>query len=258
MTEYLNVAGLIEAIKEEIRQRGQFSFTYCKRFCSLLIDTIIVTIRIRRIPSAKILGELVWWYRFIRQYRSWYYKLDHRLRVEEFNLIGNIAMAHAKLVPYYTILLNIPKDYFQGMRILDVGCGPLPHSLEFTDCEIYGIDPLIDMYKRLNFPIEKYSDRYNVVNAPAECMPFKDEFFDAIISINAIDHVDDLLRVAGEITRVLRPGGIFILCVESHRPRLLEPWFIDDEIVKTQFNHLTIRRIIDIPSSGCKCYHLAK
>lgn len=252
---------MIEAIKEEITKHGQFSFDYFRRFWGMSIDTIKVIIKIRRIPRAKVLAELLFWYRYMRELESWYYKLDDHLREKRLNLMGNIAVSLANIGSRYTYCLEIPKDYFRGMRILDVGCGPVPYSLELTDCEIWGIDPLIDMYKRLNLPMDKYSDRYTVVSAPAESMPFEDNFFDAIISVNAIDHVDDLPSVAGEITRVLRPGGIFIFWAELHSSRLVEPWHIDDEIVKAYFGHLTIKENNEIPASSSsqfKRYYLVK
>ena len=35
-------------------------------------------------------------------------------------------------------------------------------------------------------------------------MPFEDGFFDAVISVNAIDHVNDFAETAKEIKRVLK------------------------------------------------------
>jgi len=146
--------------------------------------------------------------------------------------------------------MHIPIDYFRGMRILDIGCGPLPFALAFTDCEIYGIDPLLDMYGRMDFPVDKYSHRLTYVSCPAENMPFQDDFFDAIISSNAIDHVDDLARAAQEISRVLRPGGIVRFGIEQHAPRVLEPWLINDETIIKHFGHLGIKKISESPTPG--------
>jgi ubiquinone/menaquinone biosynthesis C-methylase UbiE len=196
------------------------------------------------------LGELVWWHRRIRALATWYNGLNEKAKVQHYNLTGNIAVSWAKAYPKYPTLMHIPPDYFEHMKILDIGCGPLPFALAFTNCEIYGIDPLLASYRRIGFPVDSYSKRLKYVSCPAEKMPFEDNFFDAIISFNAIDHVDDLAQVAQETSRVLRPGGIIRLWIEQHPPRILEPWLVDDETIIKYFGHLGIRKISETPTPG--------
>jgi len=241
---------MIKLIREELSQRGKFSFAYLRRFMGLVVDTIMLSAKIRRIVPSKQLGELVWWHKRIRELTTWYNGLDDNKKVKQYNLIGNVAVSWTNAIPKYPRLIQLPTDYFQNMKILDIGCGPLPFALAFTDCEIYGIDPLLDMYRRMGFPVDEYSKRLTYVSCPAENMPFEDEFFDAIISVNAIDHVDDLAQVASEISRVLRPGGIVRFWIEYHTPRILEPWSIDDATIIRYFGRLGIKKISELPTSG--------
>jgi len=50
------------------------------------------------------------------------------------------------------------------------------------------------------------------VLAVAECLPFRDGCFDAVLSLNVLEHVKNPFAAAAELIRVLRPGGE-LLCV---------------------------------------------
>lgn len=50
------------------------------------------------------------------------------------------------------------------------------------------------------------------VLAVAECLPFHDESFDAVLSLNLLEHVKNPFLVARELVRVLKPGGE-LMCV---------------------------------------------
>jgi SAM-dependent methyltransferase len=143
----------------------------------------------------------------------------------------------------YPRRLALPTDHFRGKRVLDVGCGPLPLALAFTECEVYGLDQLIDHYAKVGYPLHKYPARMKYVLAGAERIPLPDHFVDAVISVNAIDHVDDFGAAAREIGRVLRPGGLLRMEVHYHAPNECEPWGLDDDIVLEHFGYLKIRKV---------------
>lgn len=132
---------------------------------------------------------------------------------------------------------ELPPSAFSGRRVLDVGCGPWPNLLVFDNCERYGIDPLMDEYRAMGWPLDEWTEQtgYQYVCAPAEAMPFEDGFFTGIISLNAIDHVDDFAHVASEIRRVLVRDGLFCMHVHYHEPRLTEPITITDELFMEHF-----------------------
>jgi ubiquinone/menaquinone biosynthesis C-methylase UbiE len=83
-----------------------------------------------------------------------------------------------------------------------------------------GLDPLAEDYRELG--IEAHLMEY--VAAGAEAMPFVDDSFDVVTSLNSLDHVDDLDATVAEIKRVLRPGGHLVLAVEvGHERTWTEP-----------------------------------
>ena len=43
-----------------------------------------------------------------------------------------------------------------------------------------------------------------------ESLSFASASFDVVVAADVLEHVDDLPRVLGEVSRVLRPGGCFL------------------------------------------------
>jgi len=56
-------------------------------------------------------------------------------------------------------------------------------------------------------------------------IPVKDQSFDAVISGDVLEHLDDDKRAVSEIFRILKPGGIAIVSVPADPSK----WSIDDE-----------------------------
>lgn len=93
--------------------------------------------------------------------------------------------------------------------------------------------------------MKTWSDRMNYIESGAEKIPVEDNFFDAVISVNAIDHVDDFGAVAAEITRVLRPDGILRLEVHYHRATACEPWELCDHTILEHYGHHGLKKIYE-------------
>lgn len=74
----------------------------------------------------------------------------------------------------------------------------------------------------------KYSsDNLNFIWYDGKKVPFKDCTFDAVISFQVIEHVEDDARFLSEIHRVLKNGGILILTTPNRTYRLRpgqKPW----------------------------------
>ncbi|HUV46572.1 MAG TPA: class I SAM-dependent methyltransferase [Candidatus Bathyarchaeia archaeon] len=108
-------------------------------------------------------------------------------------------------------------------KVLDVGCGIMT-VLHFIKGRRYGIDPLIDEYKK----IYSYPKGINVIKAGAEKTPFPANFFDVVFCTNALDHVNDIKQAVAEITRVLKTKGYFVLIVDifkkKHRRDVPHPY----------------------------------
>jgi SAM-dependent methyltransferase len=142
---------------------------------------------------------------------------------------GTLGNAHYERL--FTEMFGVDRSFYDGKRLLDIGCGPRG-SLEWATnaAQRVGLDPLVGAYRALGIG----SHTMDYCEAPAEEIPFPDGHFDVITSINSLDHVDDPAAVMAEIARVLRPGGDFLLEVEvGHDPTPTEPiafWFdvLDD------------------------------
>lgn len=150
--------------------------------------------------SPKLAAELAFW--------------QSRLRQQ--GVLSNDHFEH-----FFTTHFGLDQTFYRGKRLLDIGCGPRG-SLEWATAAAVriGIDPLAVVYGQLG--ASAHAMRY--VACGAEHLPFPSAAFDVVSAFNALDHVDDLPRAAGEIARVLAPHGDLLLITDIHpRPTLLEP-----------------------------------
>jgi len=104
-------------------------------------------------------------------------------------------------------LARDPKE----LRVLDVGCGGGLLSEQFTamGCEVTGIDrsvPTLDAAHR-HAQASGLSIRY--MEGSAEQLDFDSGTFDVVCCCDVLEHVDSPDAVMREISRVLKPGGVF-------------------------------------------------
>jgi ubiquinone/menaquinone biosynthesis C-methylase UbiE len=100
-----------------------------------------------------------------------------------------------------------------GSRLLDVGCGsggPALHLAETTGATVVGVDVLEEGIAAATAQAEArgLGEEATFVRADAgERLPFEDESFDAVLSIDAMCHLPNRRSVLEEWRRVTRPGG---------------------------------------------------
>jgi len=101
-------------------------------------------------------------------------------------------------------------------RLLDVACGsgrPTMRIAEKTGCCVSGLDLHGDGITNANASAKQ---RHLEARADfrqgdaAERLPFEKSSFDAVICIDAINHLPDRPRVLDEWRRVLKPGGLLL------------------------------------------------
>jgi ubiquinone/menaquinone biosynthesis C-methylase UbiE len=118
---------------------------------------------------------------------------------------------------YGPVIEKIEKHLHPDARILDVGCGPTCTGQLFKVGFKTYLDPLMDSY--LNTYPEKLPEGEKISSA-AEDIPKPDEDFDAVLCVNALDHMIDPDKALAEMSRVLKKDGVFLLGIFLHPPPL--------------------------------------
>lgn len=139
----------------------------------------------------------------------------------------------------------LAKAGFKGGRILDVGCGSGEVLIEvakaLTETELVGLDlsgPLLDI-ARSSAAREGLTDRLAFRMGDAEAMPFDDDSFNFVLSVNTFHVIDDPVAMLNEIERVLKPdGGLAISCIR----RSWLGWFM--RILKTSYTSAEAKEIL--------------
>jgi len=138
--------------------------------------------------------------------------------------------------PHYLDQLRADSDMFDGKVVLDIGSGPMPSAACFSKATILCLEPALDDYLYLGFPLHYYPYNVTWVHGCAEDIPLQDNSVDAVISVNAIDHVDDFKSTVKEIQRVLKPDGDIRLCCHYHKAKTCEPIALSDQKMSKAFH----------------------
>jgi ubiquinone/menaquinone biosynthesis C-methylase UbiE len=98
--------------------------------------------------------------------------------------------------------------------VLDVGCGTgqlvRRMAQQFPDAELVGVDPAPGMV-RVAHAVRAEGRHIAFVNGSVEDLPLVDAHFDLVLTTLSFHHWTDQQRGLGEIRRVLRGGGLFVL-----------------------------------------------
>lgn len=107
-------------------------------------------------------------------------------------------------------------------RVLELGAGS-GTNLPLYDGSLEALvltEPDAEMLRRLQQNARDHVSRAEVVQAPAEALPFDDDSFDIVVSTLVLCGVSNQSQALRETQRVLRPGGrlLFIEHVRSDDP----------------------------------------
>lgn len=138
--------------------------------------------------------------------------------------------------------INQKNKFNEISSILEIGCGmaELPAFLP-SNFSYYGLDPAEECVKKS----KELWPRHNFVRGIAESLPFKNESFDLVFSVQVIEHVSDPKAALKEMFRVLKTGGFLIIIA----PNMETPWSTINAI--RHFNYyqrlvLGIKRSCDV------------
>lgn len=108
------------------------------------------------------------------------------------------------------ILKNHPPE--EGEKVLDLGCGDgrfLEKLRRIKETiELYGVDISENMVKAGR---KRKIPRSTLGVGDTESLPYGDHSLDRIYCLNSFHHYPNPQRVAEEVRRVLKPGGILVI-----------------------------------------------
>lgn len=104
-----------------------------------------------------------------------------------------------------TIISEFVKKKLSGKKVLEIGCGEGERTkLFYNHCKVVGVD----IENKINI---EHQGGFEFVNADAVKLPFQDCLFDAVVSFDTIEHIDDDVRSVKEAFRVCKNEGYFII-----------------------------------------------
>lgn len=104
----------------------------------------------------------------------------------------------------------VSKKLSPGEKILDAGAGYQPYKKFFNHCSYESTD--FDNFEGLSF------------TCSLDKIPKKNNTYDALISTEVLEHVEDPQKVVKEFRRVLKKGGKLFLTVPQGRTIHQEPY----------------------------------
>lgn len=150
--------------------------------------------------------------------------------------ISQSAHPHGRFASAFALVLNFGNGRFNaaavdalsprpGDRLLEVGFGGgtgLRRALDVPASRVAGIDLSEELVARARrvFAKDVGRGRLRLEHGSVEAMPFADQSFDGVFSVNCIYFWPDPARGLHEMCRVLRCGGMVVLGVDARWKKL--------------------------------------
>jgi 2-polyprenyl-6-hydroxyphenyl methylase/3-demethylubiquinone-9 3-methyltransferase len=109
---------------------------------------------------------------------------------------------------------------WRGKSVLDLGCagGFMAEAMAAQGAHVTGIDPAAEAIDAARTHARAMGLRIAYDVGAGEALPYDDASFDAVVCVDVLEHVTDLNKVLAEITRTLRPGGLFLFDTINRNP----------------------------------------
>jgi ubiquinone/menaquinone biosynthesis C-methylase UbiE len=112
--------------------------------------------------------------------------------------------------------------------VLDIatGTGRMPRALldhPGYHGHVIGLDLSLKMLRQAQVKLYDHAGRYTLVWRDAQHLPFPDATFDALCCLEALEFMPSPQRLLSEMSRVLRPGGVFLVTNRINWERKLMP-----------------------------------
>jgi SAM-dependent methyltransferase len=115
----------------------------------------------------------------------------------------------------------------KGQKVLEVGCGrgiTLDRLKKEFKLDTFGIDiaeeAIIDAKKECLF-------KHSLRTGSATELPFKDAFFDLVVTFDVLEHIADQKKAISEMVRVTKKGGKILIYTINKNQTGTWDWFIN-------------------------------
>jgi len=129
-------------------------------------------------------------------------------------------------VPYFkqALVTHFP-DGPAALRLLDVGCGGglLAEEFDRIGCQVTGIDLSHSSLQAAKTHASSSGAQIRYLAGSAALLPFPDEHFDVVACADVLEHIPNWPEAIAEISRVLRPGGLFLFDTIN---RTIQSWLM--------------------------------
>jgi ubiquinone/menaquinone biosynthesis C-methylase UbiE len=106
---------------------------------------------------------------------------------------------------------------WRGLQVLDVGTGSAGNAVYLAQLVeetgmVYTVDPSSEILENAARIVKQkgLSKRVRLVEGKAESLPLGDSFFDAVVTLMALHHIQDTDRGFQEFNRVLKNDGTYV------------------------------------------------
>ena len=150
--------------------------------------------------------------------------MTHERVFEDEDFATTYAKKHKKMVENFghEYTAKLRSRGFERGRIVDVGCGSGGTAVvlanNFRQAEVCGIDlsqPLLDIAK-VSSRVSDLHERIKFESADVHSIPYEDNSFDVVLSINMVHLVEDPVQMLNEMARILAPNG-FVFIADLRR-----------------------------------------
>ena len=112
---------------------------------------------------------------------------------------------------------NVRNHASEGMKVLEVGCGPGSFAEDLVGLDVTCLDPSEAMLKVAKKRVDSARSSRGespaaYVQALAEDIPLEDNSFDMVFCLFSFRDFQDKKKGLEEIYRVLKPGGQLVMC----------------------------------------------
>jgi ubiquinone/menaquinone biosynthesis C-methylase UbiE len=105
-----------------------------------------------------------------------------------------------------------PAEVFTGKRVLDIGAGEMTYTRLIADRFEPQNIVACELFRERMLPAYRDNQNPKLKSVAGSCfqLPFKNKSFDVAFGSGVLSQLSDLKEALIEISRVLRPGGLFV------------------------------------------------